>query len=104
MVWFPQSAEHVPSSYSEPGFFVNGLLVLLLLLAGGLVVGELIGGVKDGQSDWEVNGGRGEVVVVFVLRLHGLLGTRDTDGLLGAGDIGKLGNGVLFSLAAFSKL
>ena len=48
-------------------------MVLVLLLADGLVVGELIGGVKAGQSDWEGNGGGGEVVVVSVVRLNGLL-------------------------------
>ena len=68
-------------------------MVLVLLLAGGLVVGELIGGVKAGQLDWEVNGGGGEVAVVSVLRLNGLLGARDTVGLLGAGDTGAGGCG-----------
>ena len=90
---YPQSAEHVPSSYSDPGYLVDGLVVLVLLLASGLVVGELIGRVKAGQSDWQVNCGGGEVAVVSVLRLNGLLGARDTVGLLGAGDTGAGGCG-----------
>ena len=93
LVRYPQSAEHVPSSYSEPGYLVNGLVVIVLLLAGGLIVGELIGGVKAGQSDWEVNCNGGEVAVVSVLHLNGLLGGRDTVGLLGAGDTGAGGCG-----------
>ena len=40
----------------------------MLLLAGGLVGVELVGGVNAVQSDWEVNG---EVAVVSVLRLNG---------------------------------
>ena len=46
-----QSDEHVPSSYSEPGYLVDGLLVLVLLLAGGVIVGEINCGVNAGQSD-----------------------------------------------------
>ena len=54
---YPQSAEHVPSSFYDPGYIVDGLMVLVLLLAGGLAAGELIGGVKADLSDWKVNGG-----------------------------------------------
>ena len=51
--WFFK-CEHVPSSYSEPGYLIDGLLVLVLLLAGGLVVGDLLGGVNAGQPDREL--------------------------------------------------
>ena len=63
----------------------------MLLLAGGVVVGELVGGLNAGKSDWEVNGGGIAGTVVSVLRLNGLLGARDTVGLLGAGDTGGCG-------------
>ena len=65
----------------------------MLLLAGGLVVGELVSGVNAGQSDWEVNGGGGKGFMVSVLRLNGLLGAGDKVGLLGAGDTGSGGCG-----------
>ena len=100
----PQSAEHVPSSYSEPGYIVDGLLVLVLLLAGGLVLGGLVGGVNAGQSVWEVNGGGGEEAVVSVLRLNGLLGAVDKVGLIGAGGCGADTEGSGTSCASSANL
>ena len=53
-------------------------MVLVLLLAGGFVLGEWTGGGSAGQSAWEVTDGGSEVDVVAVLRLGGLLGASDT--------------------------
>ena len=53
----------------------------MLLLAGELLVDELVGGVNAGQSEWEVNGGGGEDAVVPVLRLNELLGAGDKVGV-----------------------
>ena len=43
--------DHTACQWRGPGYLVDGLLVLLLLLTGGLVVGDLLGGANAGQSD-----------------------------------------------------
>ena len=72
--------EHVPSSYSELRYRVDGWVVLVLLLAGGLVHGGETGGGSAFQSACEVTGSGG--VNVTRLLLGGLLGSSDN----GAGD------------------
>ena len=78
----------VPSSYSELRYRVDGCMVLVLLLAGGLILGEQTGSSSAGQSAREVTVGGCKVNFVSLVLLGGLLGAKNTGGLLGARDAG----------------